>query len=256
MLITTKNTDFLIFQFNNISSELEIPFKKELDDLIITIKSILTSNKEIKKSVNAKLKLIFNFRIKAIKWLNQTTKLEVNKIIQDVYPQLKELKENPQIDILIENILFAFRCNKRVITALIKKEELTKKNVYDNLNSLPEITYNQFIVAIGLGVPNDEIAQKLLDLTNASLLIEFCAISAAIINDEKMNLPERIINELSFLVADAAQEYLAISYELGILNVNASKQDLTPQKLDNDFINEQKMFANLGIDDYSKALLE
>jgi len=93
-------------------------------------------------------------------------------------------------------------------------------------------------------------------LTNASLLIEFCAISAAIINDEKMNLPERIINELSFLVADAAQEYLAISYELGILNVNASKQDLTPQKLDNDFINEQKMFANLGIDDYSKALLE
>jgi hypothetical protein len=118
---------------------------------------------------------------------------------------------------------------------------------------LPIITYKQFISAIALGVPDDAIAQKIVDWTNSSLYIEFVTVSAAIINDEKhLKISDKVIQELAFIIANAAQEYSALATELGILKLRSTKQSFAQISFDNDFIKEQKKLADLGLDDYSQ----
>ncbi|MFH1003977.1 MAG: hypothetical protein V1781_00520 [Bacteroidota bacterium] len=169
---------------------------------------------------------------------------------------MKNLKKNPKLEILAENILFALRCNRKVVDAVVATVDFSKKNIGANISQLPTITYEQFISAIALGVPDGAIVQKIVDWTNSSLFIEFVTVAAVIINDEQqLKISDKVIKELAFIVADAAQEYSALATELGILKVRSTKQSFAQISFDNDFIKEQKFLADLGLDDYSKNLV-
>jgi len=118
------------------------------------------------------------------------------------------------------------------------------------------LTYNQFITAIALGIPDEAITQKIIDWTNSSLYIEYIAVAAFIIKDEKLNVPNRIINQLAFLVANAAQDYSAIAIELGILKMRSAQPSSSQFTFDKEFVLEQKNLADLGLDSYAAKLLE
>ena|ERR1035437_3151444 len=255
MIARTQNFDVICLELRNHIPQLESPLKKDLNKLLTDIKGIITSDKKIKPSIDAILNQIFNLRIKAIKWLLEEDELNLLDMLDEVYPQLEELKKNPKLEVLVENILFALRCNRRVVDALVVTADFSKENLEINAPQLPTVTYEQFIAAIALGVPDDVAAQKIIDWTNSSLYIEFVTVAAAIIHEEQLKVSDKAIKELAFIIADAAQEYSALATELGILKPRSTKQSFSQISFDTDFVKEQKSMADLGLDDYSKNLV-
>ena len=75
-----------------------------------------------------------------------------------------------------------------------------------------------------------------------------------ILKSEKLKVSDKTINELAFLVADAAQEYIALATELGILKPHSLRQSISNLSFDNSFVKEQKQLADLGLDEFAKNL--
>ena len=249
MLATLKNYDLICYQLrNNLYSQLDNALKKDIDKLSKEITNILNSGKKIQSQSVDILAQIFNLRVKAIKWLFKDNNFNYLEMLSEVSKQIEEIGENKKMQILKDNILFALRCNRRVIESLFSAGEQSESLNID-FTQLPDISYQQFLASLALAIPDDETAQKIADWTNASLHIEFVMLAADIIKDEKIKVSDKTINELSFLVADAAQEYFALATEFGILKRKANQKSFSNQLFDKDFVKEQKTLADIGIED-------
>jgi len=253
VIAAAKNYDIICYQLrNNLYPQLESSLKEELNRLSNDIKTLITSGKKVQGRFVPMLSQVFNLRIKAIKWLATGTNFNYLEILKDIVPQIEDLKTNKKMEVLTENLLFALRCNQRVAEAVIRTNETTN----DTLTQLPEITYEQFIASLSIAIPDDETVQKFVHLTNTSLHIEFVMLAADIIGDDNLKVSDKTINELAFLVADAAQEYIAIATELGILKSRSSIPSFSTESFDNSFIKEQKQLADLGLDDFASNFLD
>ena len=251
MIATAKNYDIICFQLrNNLYSQLHNPLKKDLNRLSNEIKSILISGETIKHQSANILSQVFDLRIKALKWLSTNLKFDYIEIFEEVFQKLEELKSIKQLEVLTENINFALRCNKRVVESVMCSNDFSSDSIKSNLNQLPEITFPQFVASLAFANLDDKTTQMIMDWTNASLHIEFVLVAADIIRDEKLVVSDKIVNELAFLIADAAQEYSALATELGIIKTKSSSKSPSTQSFDNNFINEQKHLADLGLDDF------
>ena len=256
MIATAKNYDVICFQLrNNLYSQLQSPLKKDLNRLSNNIKTLIISGEKIKtQSVNM-LSQVFNLRIKALKWLSADTDFDYLEMFKAIFPQIEELKSNKKLEVLTDNILFALRCNQRVVESIINSSEFSSETFTSNLGQLPDITYPQFIASLAFANLDDETTQKIVDWTNASLHIEFVLVATDIISDEKLKISDKTINELAFLIADAAQEYSALATELGLLKSRSTRQSFSNLSFDNSFVKEQKQFADLGLDNFAVNLL-
>jgi hypothetical protein len=255
MIATAKNYDVICFQLrNSFYSKLENPLKKDLNRLSSEIKAIITSGKKIHAQSVEMLSQVFNLRIKALKWLADDKNFDYLEMLNDIFPQIEEMKSNRKLEVLTENLLFALRCNQRVAESLVSTSDFSADNFSSNISELPEITYKQFIASLAFANLDDETSQKIVDWTNASLHIEFVLVAADIIGDDKLKISNKAINELAFLVADAAQEYSALATELGILKNLSTRQSFSTLSFDNSFIKEQKQLADTGLDDFAANL--
>ena len=199
MLATIKNYDLICYQLrNNLYSQLDNPLKKDIDRLSKDITNILHSGKKIQFQSVDILAQVFNLRVKAIKWLSQDCDFNYLEMLTEVSNQIEEIGENKKMEILKENILFALRCNRRIIESLFSTGEQSE-NLNIDFNQLPDISYQQLLASLAFAIPDDETAQKIVDWTNASLHIEFVMLAADIIRDEKIIVSDKSINELSFL---------------------------------------------------------
>lgn len=256
MILPSKNYDVICFQLrNNLYSQLENPLKKELNQLSADIKTLIISGKKLEGQSFSMLSQVFNLRIKAINWLATDSNFDYWEMLKEIVPQIEELKTNKKLEVLAENLLFALRCNQRVVEAIVGKNETAADTFSESLRQLPEITYVQFIASLTFAIPDDDMAQRIVNWTNASLHVEFVMLAADIMSDNKIKVSDKTINELAFLVADSAQEYIALATELGILKTSSSPQLPTTSSFGNSFIKEQKQLADLGLDDYSANLL-
>ncbi|MFN4145792.1 MAG: hypothetical protein ACK4GN_08220 [Runella sp.] len=228
---------------------MENSLKKDIDKLSKEITKILNSNKKIQSQSVDILAQLFNLRVKAIKWLSQDHNFNYLKMLSEVSNEIEEIGENRKMEILKENILFALRCNRRVVGSLFSAGEQSESQNVD-FTQLPDINYQQFLASLAFAIPDDETAQKIADWTNASLHIEFVMLAADIIRDEKIKVSDKLINELAFLVADAAQQYSALATEFGILKNKSNQQSFSTQTFDKGFVNEQKTLADVGIEDF------
>lgn len=253
MIAPSNNYDLICYQLrNNLYSHLENPLKKELDRLSKDIKTIITSGNKVQVQSMAILEQLFNLRIKAIRWLASDSNFDYLQMVSEILPQIEEIKLNRKLEVLSENLLFALRCNQRVVESLLGTNEISSDHGDSILSELPEINYQQYIATLALTIPDDEICQKFMDWTSSSLHIEFVMIAADIINDENLKISDKTINELAFLVSDSAQEYSALATELGILKSHSKKQSFSQMSFDNAFVKEQKNMANLGLTDFAK----
>lgn len=255
MIATAKNYDVICFQLrNNLYSQLQSPLKKDLNRLSNDIKTLIISGEKIKAQSTKMLNQVFNLRIKALKWLSADTNFDYLEMFKDIFPQIEELRSNKKLEVLTDNILFALRCNQRVVESIMSSNEFSPDTFSSNLAQLPDITYSQFIASLAFANLDDETTQKIIDWTNSSLHIEFVLVATDIISDEKLKISDKTINELAFLIADAAQEYSALATELGILKSRSTRQSFSNLSFDNSFIKEQKQFADLGLDDFALNL--
>lgn len=255
MLSTAKNYDVICFQLrNDLYSQLQSPLKKDLNRLSNDIKTLIISGEKIKAQSTNMLSQVFNLRIKALKWLSADTNFNYLERFEEIFSQIEELGSNKKLEVLTDNILFALRCNQRVAESIMNSNEFSSDTFYSNRAQLPDITYSQFIASLAFSNLNDETTQNIIDWTNSSLHIEFVLVATDIINDEKLKISDKTINELAFLIADAAQEYSALATELGILKSRSTRQSFSNLSFDNSFIKEQKQFADLGLDDFALNL--
>jgi hypothetical protein len=255
MMTTAKNYDVICFQLrNNLYSELQSPLKKDLNRLYRDIKTLIISGEKIKDQSTKMLSEVFNLRIKALKWLSTDIDFDYLEIFKDIFTQVESLKLNKKLEVLTDNILFALRCNQRVVESIMNSKAFSPDSFTSNLAQFPEITYAQFIASLAFANLDDETTQKIVDWTNASLHIEFVLVAADIISNEKLKISDKTINELAFLIADAAQEYSALATELGVLKPRSTKQSFANISFDNNFIEEQKQLADLGLNDFGTNL--
>jgi hypothetical protein len=255
MIATAKNYDVICFQLrNNLYSQLQNPLKKDLNRLSSDIKTLIISGEKIKAQSTNMLSQVFNLRIKALKWLSADTNFDYLEMFKDIFPQIEELRSNKKLEVLTDNILFALRCNQRVVESIMNSNEFSPDTFTSNLAQLPDITYPQFIASLAFANLDDETTQKIVDWTNSSLHIEFVLVATDIISDEKLKISDKTINELAFIIADAAQEYSALATELGLLKSRSTRQSFSSLSFDNSFIKEQKQFADLGLDDFALNL--
>ncbi|TAM97796.1 MAG: hypothetical protein EPN39_10485 [Chitinophagaceae bacterium] len=253
MLATVRNYDILCYQLrNNLYPQLDNPLKKELDRLSKDIKAIIVSGKKIQAQSLSMLGRIFNLRIKAIKWLASDDNFDYLQKLNEIIPQIEKINMNEKLEVLTENLLFALRCNQRVVESLLNNVEASSAGFSTAIAQLPEINYDQFLASLAFAIPDDEATQKIVDWTNSSLHIEFAMVAADIINDNNLKVSDKTINELAFLVADAAQEYAALATELGIIKSRSSKQSIANFSFDNSYVKEQQYLADLGLEDFAK----
>lgn len=256
MIATAKNYDAICFQLrNNLYSQLESPLKKDLNSLSDDIKAIITSGKKVKPQSVEMLSNVFSLRIKAIKWLASNKNFDYLEMLDDILPQIDELRQNKKLEVLTENILFALRCNKRVIESFVGSSDFASDSFASNIVKLPDITYQQFMASLAFANLDDETAQKIVDITSASLHIEFVLVAADIIGDDKLKVSDKTINELAFLIADAAQEYSALAIELGMVKTRTTQQSFSNLSFDNSFIKDQKYLADIGLDNFAANLI-
>jgi hypothetical protein len=256
MIAIAKNYEVICFQLrNNLYSQLQSPLKKDLNRLSKEIEMLLLSGEKIEAQTVDMLSQVFNVRVKALKWLSAHPNLDYLELFGDIFPQIEELKANKKFEVLTDNILFALRCNQRVIAAIAGSSELVSNTFTSELAQLPDITYPQFMASLAFANLDDETTQKIVDWTNASLHIEFVLVATDIISDEKLKITDKTINELAFLIAYAAQEYSALATELDIVKSRSVRQSFSNLNFDNSFIKEQKQFADLGLDDFASNLL-
>lgn len=251
MLAPALNYDFICYPLKTqYFDRLDDKLQSEIEKLFSTVEEGLTSDQDIKPFAVSQIKNLFNLRIKAIKWFLEDNNVEdLGQTIEDCYHDFDSLNENSKLIFFVENLKFALRSHKRVADAFVEHAEISQTAVENELKaSFLEITYEQFTTSIALGVPDEETAQRIIDLIGASLLVEFAAIAAGILVDKKIDISENKASQLTSLTGNAAQEYSAICYELGLLKRHKSGQT-NIQLFDNSFIEEQQDLADLGLDD-------
>ena len=183
----------------------------------------------------------------ALKWIVQQPDIDFLHMIENSYPSLEALKDNSRLEILGENVLFALRCSERV-AGHIMEGDVTSERLAEEFESAPS-TYEEFFSYLRLNINNDEAVNFFAAFSHTTLYIEFITVGALIINDENIELSDVSIDELAFLVADAAQTYSAMAKLMGILpeRPKAQPRDFDGKLLIND---EDQLLTELGLRDF------
>ncbi|MEM9687413.1 MAG: hypothetical protein AAF934_10910 [Bacteroidota bacterium] len=231
---------------------MEPSITKELDKLLEKVRTVLTKRTKVKPALDKLLPDLFDFRINAIKWFGKKSNLNFPEANTKTYSDLEEFKGSLKLGILIENTLFCLRYHKRVVEALIQSGEFPGEELKTTPTELTTVTYKQFLSTLALSVPNNEIAQKLVDWINNSLYIEFVILSTLLITEEKLRVADSVIDELAFIAADAAQEYAANAMEMGILKRNSKNTPDSISRIDKTFIEEQRYLSEMGMSDFAE----
>jgi len=251
MLAAAKNYDVICLQMRSYLPHLDDPIKRETMAFLNRVKTALQSEQSIKTTLDSFIPHIFNFRIKALKWLGEESDIDLHKIIDDAYPVIEQLGSNAQLTLLAENILFAMRCNRRVVNAVYSSGSINVSDVTKYFSKAPAISYEQFLGTLAFSIPDEYTVQRLADWVNASLYIEFIVVAAIIINEDNIAVSDAAVNEMAFLIANASQEYVAVAAEMGLLKSSSYKVS-TEGMADKNSINEQSYLADLGLADFAE----
>ncbi len=252
MLSPALNYDFICYPlktqyFDRLSSSLQ----NEVTNLFSTIEKGLMNDHDLKSFSASQLKNLFNLRMKAIGWFLEDNHLnDLNQTIDECYDAFDSLNQNSKMVYFVENLKYALRANRRLLNSFVEHAHSSgnSEQIETELrSSFLEINYDQFITSIALGVPDEDAAQRIIDLVGASLLIEFSAISGGILIEKKIELSEEKAIQLTSVISSAGQDYSAICYELGLFS--RAKSTHPQMQFDNDFIKEQQQLADLGLND-------
>lgn len=169
------------------------------------------SNQDVKMFVDAHLDTVFDFRMIALKWLAQNETL-LPFIHNYAQSGLSDFKDNPQFDVLYQNVLFAIRVNLKGFTDFMGTAPQSDFKLAD-LSAVPQYTFTGFLNFISLTMPHS-VTVNLIDWMMSSLYIEFSLITVFIIHKEKLPISTTLTDNFAAFIADAAQEFGALSSEM------------------------------------------
>lgn len=249
MFATLKNNDTFFYQLKNTYfDELDNSLRTKINEIVSAVETALLAGSELHPFFVEKTKDVFVLRIEALKFFANEGNFNVLEKIDTVYPDFLEFVNHPRLTVLIENILFALRSNKRLVESIIEKDIVSSEELGKQFENIPNLTYNQYITFVSLAVPDNEMAQKMIDFTHSSLMVELSLIAADCVIDNEDKISDATINELAGLASEAAQNHAAIAYELELIETSDNSFSMA-LSFDQEFINEQISLADLGLED-------
>lgn len=248
MLSPVVNYDFLCYPLKaQYFDRLDNGLKSEIDKQFSEIENGLRSSSDLRAFASSQLRSIFNLRIKAIKWFLADNHIsELAETIDGCYNDFDSLIENSKLVYFVENLKFAMRANKRLVDSIVEHVESSSTEMELKASFL-EINYDQFITSISLGIPDEQAAQRIIDLVGASLRIEFSAIAASILMEKGNDISEEKAIQLTSVIGNAGQDYSAICNELGLFKKHKGATSFIQP--DKSYVEDQQLLADLGLDD-------
>jgi hypothetical protein len=187
------------------------------------VKQFVLTRKDIQTFFQPKIDKLFDLRITSLNWLLKN-QIALTHLETDWESTLIDFKTNDSFSFLYQTILAAIQANIEGINHLIPVQEVrnqNRRNAYRPLPKLPLKTHlnlMQFMVE-PFAFDMDLYEQWLI----ASLQIEFGVLVAVCLHDKKIPIKTVKINELSFFLIGATQQFKAISQQLkGIAVPNPS----------------------------------
>jgi hypothetical protein len=256
MVAFSKSWESICLQLKSTRYEqLPASLQREVDRFSLAIEKYLRSGGTPGPLPSGMLALVFDFRIKALRWLETNQERNMTSIADDLYPQIAAWNNKPEMEVLRENVLFAIRCNQRVLNAFLESgtpPEGDKERIFSNL---PEIRYEQYLASLSLAGLDAAQTQRIIDWSHASLSMEFGMIAADLVVHG--NFPTHVVDGLAAFVARVSQEYVALAHLLHILKREPDSPHLLSYPLgDPESMQEEKDLADLGLDDYAAQLSE
>lgn len=250
-MLGAAQAQFPILQLK--SQQVDVPqsLRDDCDKLLSRIRIELTTAQEIDDDL---IPEVFSLRWKVVKHFKT-----------ELYSQLHKGFSLSESDFYLpyatehyitfnQNLEFAIRSINRItskIVDVVSNSGITPSNL-DNLELLPGTEYWTFIDLTCSLLP-ESIGNNVIEWIDASLELEFCLLCAFLIREEKLVLSDDVVDDLSTLIAEAAQTYVALALVLQILPTTPP-QNLYILNDSEDFINEQKEMANRGLLDWENGL--
>ena len=95
MVLASQNTDLVFSYLRLVYPRLELSLKEEFDKFIDGVKTIITSNTNLKPLIDSKLGEIFKLRLSGLKFIFAEGNGNLLKMIDDVIPQFEEMRTIP-----------------------------------------------------------------------------------------------------------------------------------------------------------------
>jgi hypothetical protein len=234
--------------------QLNLPLRMEFNGLIAEIKSILHSDVlNLNNSIEGLLPQIFNIRIKSIKWIiEEEGQLDIKNLYYEINEVIAPLTSDPKYGILAENCSFAIRTNQRVFNSILAN--IGSKEIDNGIHGITqtEIEYSQLISALKSSLPFGNDLNNLINWIDVSLRIEIVLFSLIIIDEYQLNIQDQIVNRLSEIIANDAQQYYAMAKIFGL--ITTKKQVANEEEYPESFLSEQHDLSELGFDEFINSI--
>lgn len=256
MSVAAKTYEFVTLELYVHRKELDPIFHEQFEALFARIREDLTKGRDIDESCDELLESLFAIRLKALIWLSKQPEFQLADIFIGVQQLVNELAEQNGLEGLSENLGFALRTVRRVMNSIISKvPELGTKDGAEALSHLPEIDYWTYYDMLSMSIPNQELLENIMEWVDSSLELEYAILATLLLNEENLLVDQKSIDDLSILMALAAQDYGAYAVELGIMPMHISRpNEEYPIPEDSDFIKEQQLLADSGLEDLGPDL--
>lgn len=197
------NLDFVFLDLKQHSNSLDKEILKDLKKLERLITNALTSRKKLDSELHLISPQLFSLRMKALEWLTKE-KQDINSILDEVYPSIEKLGENPRLKKVGYHIAQSLSYNRKLVSFFSDAGVLDEKNLQSI--SASNFDYSSFVIALQFMPP--QISRLLMGIMNASLQIEFISIAAIMVNNNEIKCSDLKVLQLTALASNTAIEYM------------------------------------------------
>ncbi|MFN8361346.1 MAG: hypothetical protein U0264_15645 [Candidatus Kapaibacterium sp.] len=252
--MTAKNIEALIGCQVKVDYAEASPLQVEYETLkthLVQLLSAQSARTDIRQGFKQLYASAFAIRTKAVQMMFESPDLDYSVLFADTYEQVSDFAKNERLEVLVENLHFALRCNKEIYDAAPQNLEAFVNSFSDE----PEEPYQRFLTLIeSAGGIDAAMAKQVTAMLHHSLVIDLVLFSVDIVDEFSSVVTDSTIDELTAIVADAGQNIAAISMELGIVKTQYYAGQELPDigiEYDDEYIREQKELAELGMEDFA-----
>jgi|GEM_PF-3240127 len=233
--------------------------EQHLEDVNALIRASIISNQDFSVSIYNSIHQIFLLRIEAVLYFKEH-KIDIFEVLNEVSDNLNTQiqsiadQSNENVNVLVENSLFAFRSLRKI--ALKSREAVILKPL-ENIDGQHCISYENFRHYLKSTYDNfgKNTQKNIVNFFDASLMLEACLIAVHLIAEEELisKLSDEKVNDLSEIIVGNAQTYGACAMSLGI--VGNKKHILSYDAiLEQEDLVEQMLVAESGINEYRQMI--
>ncbi len=197
------NLDFVFLDLKQHSSSLDKEILKDLKKLEKLINNALNSRKKLDSELHLISPQLFSLRIKALDWLTKG-KQDINSVLDEVYPSIEQLGENPRLKKVGYHIAQSLTYNRKLVSFFSDAGVLSDKSMESV--SMANFDYSSFVIALQF-MPS-QISRLLMGIMNASLKIEFISIAAIMLSNNEIKCSDLKVLQLTTLASNTALEYI------------------------------------------------